>query len=45
MTTRRMQKMISDVMRILQEEKGDLQYEITMEEMGTLLRGKLEPSF
>ena len=41
-TTRRMQKVISDVVRILQEEKGDLSYEITIEEVGGLLRKKLE---
>lgn len=41
-TTRRMQKVISDVVRILQEEKGDLSYEITIEEIGGLLRKKLE---
>ena len=40
-TTRRMQKVISDVVRILQEEKGDLSYEITIEEVGDLLRKKL----
>ena len=45
MTTRRMQKVISDVVRILQEEKGDLRYEITLPEIGALLKSKLEQHF
>ena len=44
-TTRRMQKVISDVVRILQEEKGDLRYEITLPEIGALLKSKLEQHF
>lgn len=41
-TTRRMQKVIADVMRMLQEEKKGVDYEITIEELAALLQGKLE---
>jgi signal transduction histidine kinase len=41
-TTQRMQAMIGDVVRILQEEKT-ADYELTVEESLALLRGKVEP--
>lgn len=41
-TTERMQKMINDVVRILQEEKTTIDYELSIDEMLQLLRGKIE---
>lgn len=42
-TTERMQKMINDVVRILQEEKTTIDYELSIREMFRLLRAKIEP--
>ena len=42
-TTHRMQKVIAEIVRILQEEKTTEKYELTIEEIFTLLRSKLEP--
>lgn len=41
-TTQRMQKLIGDVVRIMQEEKTSEQYEITVSELLRLLRSKVE---
>ena len=43
LTTQRMQKMISDIVRILQEEKTSVDYELSIEELFGVLRGKIEP--
>jgi signal transduction histidine kinase len=42
-TTQRMQKVISEIVRILQEERTTENYELTVDEVLTLLRSKLEP--
>lgn len=42
-STRRMQRMIADVVRILQEEAGDQSYEVTIPEILEILDGKIEP--
>jgi signal transduction histidine kinase len=42
-TTRRMQKVISDIVKILQEEKGASKYEISIAEWSSLLQSKIEP--
>jgi signal transduction histidine kinase len=42
-TTERMQKVIGEIVRILQEEKTTEKYELSIEEVLSLLRGKLEP--
>jgi len=42
-TTRRMQKVISDIVKILQEEKGSSKYELSISEWTSLLQSKIEP--
>ena len=42
-TTQRMQKMISDIVKILQDEKTTEKYELSIDEVLSLLREKLEP--
>jgi signal transduction histidine kinase len=42
-TTRRMQKMIGDIVKILQEEKTVTKYEISISEWAGLLTAKIEP--
>ena len=42
-TTRRMQKMISDIVKILQEEKTISKYELSVAEWGALLKGRIQP--
>lgn len=42
-TTHRMQKVIAEIVRILQEEKTTEKYELTFDEILKLLRSKLEP--
>jgi signal transduction histidine kinase len=42
-TTKRMQKVISDIVKILQEEKGSSKYEISIAEWTSLLQSKIEP--
>ena len=42
-TTQRMQKMITDIVKILQDEKTTEKYELSIDEVLSLLREKLEP--
>lgn len=42
-TARKMQEMINDVVRILNEEDGVMEYEVTIEELGQIIAGKLAP--
>jgi signal transduction histidine kinase len=42
-TTERMQRVIGEIVRILQEEKTTEKYELTIEELFALLRTKLQP--
>lgn len=42
-TTQRMQKMIQEIVRLLQEEKTSEKYELSIAEVLSLLREKLEP--
>jgi signal transduction histidine kinase len=42
-TTQRMQKMIADIVKILQDEKTTEKYELSIDEVLSLLREKLEP--
>ena len=42
-TTQRMQKMIADIVKILQDEKTTEKYELTIDEVLSLLREKLVP--
>ncbi|HEX7863223.1 MAG TPA: sensor histidine kinase [Verrucomicrobiae bacterium] len=42
-TTQRMQKMIQEIVKLLQEEKTNEQYELSIDEVLALLREKLEP--
>jgi signal transduction histidine kinase len=42
-TTQRMQKMIQEIVKLLQEEKTSENYELTIDEVLSLLREKLEP--
>jgi len=42
-TTKRMQKVISDIVKILQEEKGSSKYELSIAEWCSILQSKIEP--
>jgi len=43
-STRRMQQLVHDVVRVLSEERGGDQYEITLTELVEVLKGKLAPA-
>lgn len=42
--TRRMQQLVEEVVRVLGEERGGENYELTLAELAGVLRGKLEPA-
>lgn len=42
-TTRRLQQMVNDVVRVLREETGGATYEISLAELGDVLVARLEP--
>lgn len=42
-TTRRMQNLISEVVRVLREEDGSAQYEVSIQELNSIIESKMQP--